>query len=425
MYRRMQKEHKTYKTQTEQTVIIGGETDYCAERFGFRSDKNGITPSLVYEQLNPVKSFSNVVFADYLPSYGIAAFASRTGLIAVWNPTEQSAVTNAGIASTNYPKVHACVDNGDNIYAVFTGSGVLKITSSGSTKTSSLPVTILGTARHCGRIFGVDATDKYKIRWSGYAINDWTVGADRSGSVNLDLGLGKALNLFELGEKIAIVRDCGITMLSTLGDFRHMRIDIGDKYRLPAVYENASAICGGKLWIYTKSGMYVFDGSAVSEAPFDERMTGYTLVKPIVVEDRYIYYSATMESGGSCIFEYDTQTGECTPFARGCVCPFFVDKSDGYCFSGKYIGKLINGGDDAYRVWVSRPVTFGAGKTGLLKSVTVEGSGQFTVEIDCDGRKLYATQAGKTNFAEFAESCTFKVTGNGSITSMTAEWEVR
>lgn len=425
MYRHMQKEHKAYKTKTEKTVIIGGETDYCAERFGYRSDKNGITPSPVYEGLTPVRSFNNVNFATYLPEFEFAVLASSSGGVSAWNPISQSSITSLGNASSYYPKVHAYVDGGQNYYGVYSGGWLLRINANGYGKAFSLPVTIMSAAKHCGRIFGIDVNDRYKIRWSGYGVNEWDAGADKAGNLNLDIGLGKAHDLFELGEKIVIVRNYGITLLSTLGDYRHMRMNIGDKYRLPDVYENASAICGGKLWIYTKDGMYVFDGSALSKAPFDERMTGYVLQKPAILDERYIYYSATMESGVSCIFEYDTKTGACTPFARGCVCPFFVDKDNGFCFSGKNVGKLISGGDDAYRVWVSRPFTFGAGKTALLRSVTVEGSGQFKVEIDCDGRKLCVTEVGKTDFAEFAGSCTFKVTGNGAVTALTAEWEVR
>lgn len=423
MFRHALKAHKTFTPKTEKTVLIGGETDFCAERYGFRREINGISPSLCYKKLSPPVSCNKVFFTEYMPLNGLVAFATGNSQIYAWNPADRGSVKYIGMLTADTPCCHVRVVDGVNCNVFISGNQIAAVTPDGAVKPIGMSVKLLSTVMHCGRIFGVDYTDRYMLRWSGYALNDWTEGADGAGYARLNPRLGKLLELFVLDEKIIIVRECGVTALSTLGDARHMRLDVCDKHVLSGIYGNSSVICGGKLWIYTKKGMYVFDGNAFTKAPFDEIMLDYTLEQPKVVDERYVYYSA-MKGGVKYLFEYDTETGAGNPFARYCNSQFFTENG-AFCFLGSSVGDLLPDMDDPDRFWISKPFTFGAGKTAVLKSLTVEGKGKITVETDCDGRKLYADGAGKFSYSECGRSFTFKVTGNGSVTGMTAEWEVR
>ncbi|MDE7084287.1 MAG: hypothetical protein K2O81_03495 [Clostridia bacterium] len=422
MFKRANKRHGGFNTQTVETVILGGKTDYCAERFGYKRETNGILPALAITPVEPSIKFNYVVFAEYLPLCGLSIFTSRYGQFSEWKSGD-TGVKTVGVITHYYPVVHPTIIDGEKKYAVMSSNYLLTISQSGAAQPSQLYAKLYTSIMHCGRIFGCDLDDRYKIKWSGYGVNEWVEDPDGAGYVRLNMRLGKALNLFSMNEKVVVVREYGITVISTLGDFRHMRIASDDTLRLPPVYDNSSAICRGLLWIYTHGGMYVFDGKTISAAPFDETMSDYVLEKPKVADDRYIYYTAT-RGDGKCLFVYDTETGDCTPFANGCQCQFFTP--DGaYCFNDTVLCSLSENIDDSDRKWISKPVDLGTGKTKTLKSLLVEGSGKPVVEIDCDGRVLQADGVGETKFSECGRSFIFKVTGNGAVTRLAAEWEVR
>lgn len=420
MIKRTLKSHCGFKSETVEMQIIGGKTDFCAERFGYKRGTDGITPSMGLTAFAPATSFANAQFAEYLPLCRRTVFKSTTGQLAEWRGS--GTVNSLGTLTSNFPSVLPCYGGGYK-YVITSGYSLAKINSDGTAEIVDIPVKLLSSVMHCGRIFSNDVDDRYMLRWSGYDFGDWTEKVDGAGHVRLKPRLGRVLNLFVIGEKIAAVREYGITLMSTLGDFRHMRVELGETRRLPRVYENGSAICGGQLWIYTRGGMFVFDGNNLTKAPFDTNMLGYSLTNPEVLDERYIYYSATRGSQ-TCLFEYDTETGAGTPFADGCKCMFFT-VDGGYCFNGSALYRLSYGVSDANRRWVSEAVDPCAGKSKTLKGVLVEGSGDVAVEIDCDGRKVHADGVGRTNFSECGRKFTFKVTGEGSVTALTAEWEVR
>ncbi|MCM1545863.1 MAG: hypothetical protein NC033_02390 [Clostridiales bacterium] len=424
MHRHSFKTPRTFKSKTEKTVIIGGNDDFCAERYGYKREINGIAPLPYFKRLSPSITCANLVRVEYAPFCDRVILMSGTGSLYGWDTISRTSTVSYGsVTSGSYPRVHCYVSEGNNYYSVIGGSTAINIAVNSTVKRANFSSNkVTDTVLHCGRIFGIDATDGYILRWSGYTFSDWTTGVDNAGYVKFNAALGKLLNLFVLGEKIVIVREYGITVLSVLGDARHMRTEVCDRFRIPRVVPDTSVICGGLLWIYTKNGMYVFDGSSVTEKPFDEIMRGYELSTPYVFDERYIHYTATKD-GTNYLFVYDTAMGACSPYAKGCRCPFFIG-DEPFCFNGNYVFTLLFTVDDPARVWLSKPFVCGVGKVRTLKSLTAEGSGKFKVEVDCDGRKLEVSGAGKYSFAEVGHSFTFKVTGNGSVTGLTAEWEV-
>lgn len=423
MYKNSLKTHKTFKSRTEKTVIIGGGTDYCAERYGYKRETNGITPLPNFRRYARTIRYNGITNTEFLPPCHRVLFTTVSGNMYGWNSiTRENPISMGAISPECYPRVHCYLDDETNFYAVVGGKKITTINVNSLIDNVNMPNAVTDSVLHCGRVFAIDATDSFMLRWSGYGLSDWTEGLDRAGHLRLKAGLGKLLNLFVLGEKIVIVRELGITVLSTLGDSRHMRPDISDKYRLPRVFANTSAICGGQLWIYTQKGMYAFDGSTATKMPFDEIMRGYTLEGP-KTDDRYIHYNASKD-GSRYLFIYDTQTGACSPYSKGCSHRFCIDDEE-YCFNGTLLSELLPEVTDANRVWISKPFTFGEGEWRTLKSLKVAGSGQFKVEIDCDGRKLYVNDVGKFNYAESGQRFIFKVTGDCAITELTSEWEVR
>lgn len=416
------KRHGAYRTKTVKTAIIGGETDYCAERFGYKKEKKGISATKYYEQVTPLTQYPNVIFAEHLPAFNYCVFSASNGDMAAWYSENSPALRKMVIITNSYPVLFSDIVNTTNMYIAVSGSCMAKISPAGIAVRVNNQVRLIHAVFHCGRVFASDYYDRFMVRWSGDSFSDWKELPGRAGNLRLYNGLGKVLNLFEIGEKIAVVREYGVTVISVLGDCRHIRVEPGDCYRLPKVYENGSAICRGQIYIYTMDGMYVFNGSSVFKAPFEDIFLPYVLEKPKVVGERFLYYMARLGEE-KCLFEYDVETGSGAPFAKGAQCPFFID-GKGYCFNGSVLCRLTQNEDEPDRVWVSRPFDFNTSAPKTLKSVTVAGDGGVVLEIDCDGRKLVAEGTGKTVFCARGEKFVFKVKGNCVITELTAEWEV-
>lgn len=422
MNKHVLKTHKPFNSRIEKKVLIGGETDYCAERLGYIKGINGISPALTFKQTPTLIIIANIHMTQCMATGAKAVFAASDGKLYTWKYLTASRHVADGTISEVYPSVHSVIVDGEYYSALVGGNKIALTSSDKKSQVYTIPVQLASSVMHCGRLFGVDLTDGYLLRWSGYSLLNWVEGVDGAGYVKLNPGLGKLLTLHVLGEKIVIVREKGITTISTLGDSRHMRMDVCDKHALPPVYADSSVICRGQLWIYTQNGMYVYDGSTLSVAPFERIMSDYVLSHPRVVEDRYVYYRA-LKDGVKYLFMYDTETGAGNPFGKNAYCCFFCEDK-GYAFRNNVLGSLLPDLADPDRVWVSETFTYDADKPAVLKSLNIEGSGDFTVETDCDGRKLYAEGAGKYRYSESGQSFTFKVTGIGSITSMSAEWEV-
>ncbi len=291
MYKHSYKAHKPFKSKTEKAIVLGGETDFCAERFGYRREINGISPLPCYKKLSPSVSCTNVWQADFMPFNGLAMFATSSGSLYGWDPVAKGYTKYIGMLTANWPCKHACVIDGVYYWLYVSGSWMVKVNAEGKGAPVNIIYKFTSTVMHCGRLFGIDLSDRYMVRWSGYAINDFKNGIDNAGYVQLNPGLGKLLNLFVLNDKIVILRERGITTLTTLGDARHMRMDLCDKHELNGIYENSSVICGGQLYIYTDKGMYVYDGNTLEKAPFDEIMLGYFLKEPKVIKDKYPSFS--------------------------------------------------------------------------------------------------------------------------------------
>ena len=417
------KTHKPFGSRIEKKVIIGGETDFCTRRFGYYQGENGLTPATVNKMVPALIFIDKIIMTYWMPACDKAVFATSDGKLYTWKYKTNERATQEGTLTENTPTAHSVIIDGEYYCAVVSGNKIGLVSDKKSAQILTIPVQLAHTVMFCGRLFGIDLTDGYMLRWSGYSLQDWTEGVDGAGYVRLNPGLGKLLNLFVLGDKIVIVRENGLTTVTTLGDSRHMRAYLCDKHDLRSVCVDGSVICGGKLWINTENGIYVYDGNTLTKAPFEDIMSKYVLSNPKSFGNKYIYYDAK-NGGTECIMMYDTETGACTPCSMGCYCPFLCGNQM-YAFANKILVTLESEMNDSNRIWLSRPFVFDEKEHAVLKSLTVEGSGNFTVEADFGGCKIRNTGAGIYRFSECGQSFTFKVTGLGTVTSMIAEWEVR
>lgn len=424
MLKRLSKAHAKFKSVREKIEIIGGETDFCAERYGFQCNNGGIEPSYYMQKYVPSALCYGTEYAQTLALCdGVAMYAGAESKFYVWRPRVSARpLALMSFKPGNY-YFHHYVYDGKNVEIIIRDTKATIISNDLKMQTKTLGKSLSDAVFHCGRIFGIDSTDKYVIRWSGYSIDDWTEGIDGAGYLRLDTGFGKLLNLYVLNEKIIALRESGLNVISVLGYARHMRMNVEYKFGIPTPVEGNSIILRGHLWICTAKGLYVFDGSEVKKAPFDPimRQYEYKLGKPQASDGRYIYYT-TAKGSDAYLYKYDTETGGGTLFGKGCRV-YFEESGNAYCFKGNNVYQILPGGNDLDCVWTSKPFTF-EGRTRVLKSLNVEGGGDPQVEINCDGRIVNAAGTGKHCLCESGKSFTFTVAGNCSVSSMTAEWEV-
>lgn len=416
---------KGFDSEIKTTVLIGGEENFCKERFGYRQTEKGLQPGMFPVAVEPSLRISNMVFAEYCPALGFILLTTRQGQVARWNSDTYSKLTTAAVVNPNYPFVVACADGDAPTYAVIGGTRIA-IFKGAEVSTYTLPYRVVGGTYHCGRIFAVDNDDPYLIRWSGFALRDWALSIDGGGHMRVSPKGGKVLKIVELGEKLVLVRECGLTVMNALADARHFRLVQYGTLFLPAVIDKTSVVVGGKLWLCTEEGLYVYDGSSVSYVELDTCGKNYSFERAVAFRDRYIYFTCT-DDCGRCFLEYDVRTGATLVFAKGCNMFFCTDDAL-YCLSGDAVttvSRLTYGEEDVNRVWLSENIDLGTCGAKTLKYITVEGDGRSVIEIECDGRRRTVDGKGKIYVGEVGVNFTFGVRGTGSITRLVAEWEVR
>lgn len=418
------------KTTAQSTVLLGGDEDFCAERFGYERYKKGITAGFAPKPLSDNARIQNVWFAEYLPRFGFSIVVSRSGQVYQWKTTDEGIPRPSGAFTTVRPYVVSAIKDGQYIYYV--NSGQRAITISSSAIANLRPATMRNTTccgvMHCGRIYARDYDNPYTLYWTGNNVTEWEEDGQNGGHLRLDDDCGGITDIVDMGEKLALVRETGLTLISVHNDTIHMRVEPVASRRLPPVIENASAACGGALYICTKDGLYAYSGGNILRLNDVFRAEGYHVEAARQFNGNRVLFTFAEDgvaySYDKFFVEYDPAENSYTPFGKGCHTPFLIG-NEYHCFNGIYISTLSKTEEDENRRWVSKPVDLGTPNAKMLKRITVEASGNPTVEIACDGRTHTFKGAGRRTVGECGHAFTFIVKGVCEVTRLTAEWEVR
>ena len=115
-----------------------------------------------------------------------------------------------------------------------------------------------------GRVFGIDLTDKRKLRWSGEGgMDDWEEKIDGAGWMYSDVELGEIQRLYILRGQIVAVRNYGISLISAYGTPENFK-EIMSVATYPP-YKDCATVCGNKLYFYTSDGLYSFTAAGVEK----------------------------------------------------------------------------------------------------------------------------------------------------------------
>lgn len=116
---------------------------------------------------------------------------------------------------------------------------------------------------HCGRAFGADGEDGLLLRWSGEGgVLDWYQDISGAGWAYMRPECGKILNLLPYGEKIAAVREYGISLITANGTPENFKISSDESFTR-RIYANSAASAGGKIYFFTDEGLCVYNGGVL------------------------------------------------------------------------------------------------------------------------------------------------------------------
>jgi len=189
------------------------------------------------------------------------------GMKSVWVSDGEMSTHSMGIAAIDRPSLLESSSGGVNT-AMVTGSTTYFLIGE---KCMNKP--FKGAVHSCvlknGRVFGIDNTDLYKIKWSGEGgVDDWTEGISGAGWTTVQYGYGSILNLIVYKDKIVAVREYGLTLFSAYGTPENYKLSYIAR-KLPKIFADTAAVVEDKLMFYTEDGLYVYDGNKIEKSTLE------------------------------------------------------------------------------------------------------------------------------------------------------------
>lgn len=277
-----------------------------------------------------------------------------------------------------------------------------------------------GCVRKNGRVFGIDGTNRYKIKWSGEGgVEDWTEGISGAGWMVVQWGLGEILNLVVFADTLIAVREFGLTFVSAYGNPENFKQKNYDG-TLPKIFKNTACIVGGNLAFYTEDGLYFFDGNKVKKSELELADEIASPRRATVREGKYYLCGESKTLARPAVLVAD----EGREFAY--IIDFPAEAlSVGdriFAYKEKYQYELLKGGEYGYITdWSDFEVK---GKK-VLKEIIIECDGEVQIEAT-NGviSRIVRGVRGKFRPNMRGERFKIAVTGTGEIKKLTAVAEV-
>ena len=276
---------------------------------------------------------------------------------------------------------------------------------------------------HCGRFFGIDAADGFKLWWSASHALDWTEGIYGCGYAVLPPSGGKMLALFSCKDRLFAVRERGITVIHAYGDPQNYKIDATAEYACAdGIIASTCAMCAGELVFCTPSGIFSFDGSRVRRL---YSFGGSPLSSPLSAAacgDVYwlICTHETLGEGELCGFMPE----------EGCV--WAADFKPDFLFAG-VDGVYAALGQSVYRLSALHqggaklyfgPAGFGGCGHAFLRDVEIDCRGSCELTVISRGAKLTLSGGGPHTVNMGGGRYEFILSFDGSLRSFTVAAEV-
>lgn len=273
---------------------------------------------------------------------------------------------------------------------------------------------------HCGRLFGADAENGRRLRWSGEGgVGDWTDGLYGGGYVDLDPKYGDILDIKEFGENLVLVRKYGLTVVKANGNPENFAVRLTDT-QTDVIYKDSAAVVGATMLFYTASGLCGYDGSEIKRVK--HRFTG-DLSGPkcsAAYAGQYFLSCRSEILGGGAILCYDPRDGE--SYLIG-VAADGLCSADGVYAYNTSVNKLEEGAD---YVLLCPNINFGSGRRKTVTEIFVDCGDADGVDVEVDNGEFtrkFSGVKGRVRVGLRGKSFTFRIYGNCPLHALTATAE--
>lgn len=300
--------------------------------------------------------------------------------------------------------------------AVTAGGERAVVYRGGVAAVKSAGVKLSCAAVFCGRIFGADGDDKFRLRWSdANGAFDGEEGLYGAGRLDLDAGYGGVLDIAPYGGDLVLVREYGLTLLSAGGAPEAFSVRSCD-LSSDKVCRGTAAVAGGRLFFFAASGLHSFDGNKITRVTHRFSSDIYAPVCAASAGGKY-FLSCRSRTAGGAVFCLDTESGSAYLIGIGADALCAADGIFAYNSGGAY--KLEEGGG----FYFTSDFDFG---TGCKKTVT-------QIFIDCESADIELTSGKLTRTFKNASGIirpnmrgkkfTVKVAAAGPVHRLTATAE--
>lgn len=274
---------------------------------------------------------------------------------------------------------------------------------------------------HCGRLFAIHRYDRYRLYWSAGDATVWPWNIDGAGYIDLDVQGGEVIALREYKEKLVVIRTNGFTIVDAYGEPQHFTVRATENYMTSdEIIRESIAICGGRIYFFTASGMRWFDGSSVGKPdnPADSKYENPTIAAGL--GDRYYFKCRLTATDEYVICVYDCGSGSSSFVYLNASC--FAVGDAVYPIVGASILKLT-GKSEAVAQWHSREVDFGTGNLKCLTEIYADCDADAEITVRSELGTVVLHGAGRHRPRISGRSFSFSVTSAHGVNSLKAVTE--
>ena len=282
--------------------------------------------------------------------------------------------------------------------------------------TYSNPVDLYCGVMHCGRLFAIDAQNRYLLRWSASGVKNWEEGMKGAGSLVLDPVRGPASDILSYGGTLVIVRKYGLTVAKMYGSPENFSVYATDT-DCDEIYEKTARTVLGRLYFYTASGLKYFDGAVIRGV---KHRLSEDICAPACGEEYggNYFLCCSKKTGGEAVLVYSPEDGE-SYFADGgadCMCACGGVR----IYRGGEAFKLDGGGE--YTL-TAEGIDFGTDGAKTLLSLKLTGEGADVCVSNGRQSIVYKRARGVIRPRLRGRSFTVEVRGTAKVRSLTATAE--
>lgn len=274
-------------------------------------------------------------------------------------------------------------------------------------------------AMRCGRLFGVDRTDGFLLRWSGAGgALDWAEGIAGAGWVYPDAAFGKILDVCEFSDTLVLIRENGLSVMSAYGTPENFALR--GNYPLPRIVARTAAVAGDRLYVCTADGLHAFSGNA-TERIDDGLFREFSPVSAVAYGGELLVSGRHSALGRQAVYVYDTRyrvSYLCdAPATAVCAGKETIAYGDGEAY-------LLEEGGAPF-TFTSGKLKFGTVGRKTLEKLVIDGDGTFDVVVsDGERQRSFSCVKGCVRPNLRGNSFTVALSGTGIVYGLTAEAEV-